>query len=96
MSEVLYASAAALDITPSHPAPLFGYEGRPAAFERIVDPLELNAILVRQGECVLLLVGADLLCVSDDLEAQALASIRGPKDESLRAVLLRNPHSTGV
>lgn len=33
MSEALYASAAALDMTPSHPAPLFGYEGRPAPFE---------------------------------------------------------------
>ena len=71
MLEQLRLSAATVEITPQKPYPLFGYAGRPDRFDRIHDPLELNGTLLRQGNRTLLLVTADLLYATEDLEETA-------------------------
>lgn len=76
MPEQLRVSTATVDITPLKPFPLAGYERRPDRFERVHDPLELNGILLRQGHRAVVLVTADLLYVTEDLEATARQVLR--------------------
>ena len=69
-------SAATEEITPQKPFPLSGYEGRPDHFDRVHDPLELNGILLRQGHRAVVLVTADLLYVTEDLETVARQALK--------------------
>ena len=56
-------TAGVRDITPEVPLPLAGYAGRTGDFSSITDNLELNGMLLSQGDCRIILMSADLLFI---------------------------------
>lgn len=51
------------DVTPSHRVPLAGFAARRAPLETIRDPLEANALLIRERDSMLCVVSLDALYV---------------------------------
>ena len=84
----ILAGAGRVDITPGAPVPLFGYQGRTAPFADVADPLEANALVVRQntGQGVqrVALIALDTL-FAGDLETRVHAALGAPED--LRIVI---------
>jgi hypothetical protein len=91
--EQLCLSAATEDITPPKPFPLAGHSGRRNPFKRVHDPLELNGILLRQGHRAIVLVTADLLYVTEDLEKAALHVLKNKWGLEDVTVLLGASHT---
>jgi hypothetical protein len=73
----LLAAAGSADITPGAPACLGGFAGRTAPFRDVHDPLEVNAVALRQGGATAVLVACDLLFVGDELRRGVLARLEG-------------------
>jgi hypothetical protein len=73
----LWFNAGFVDITPTHRVPLAGYAGRSAAFDGIDDPLEANAVLLSDGQQLVIVVTFDLLYVGDDLRNRLEAALSG-------------------
>ena len=71
----IYLAAASIDITPQNPLPLAGYRRRPDRFSRVRDPLEVNGVLLRQGDRVAVILSADLLYVTDHLKDLVLGRL---------------------
>jgi hypothetical protein len=57
-----------IDITPKHAVSLAGWEGRTEPFSAVADPLEIGAILLRQGRASALIVAIDVLYVGARFE----------------------------
>ncbi len=55
----LFVTTAVADITPQEPMPLGGFVNRKDLFERIDDSLEMNGILLCQGDQRCLFLSAD-------------------------------------
>ncbi len=60
MSELRIA-ASRLDITPEKPLRLAGFADRKTDYEKVLDPIEAQMLLLEQGDCRVLLLAADLL-----------------------------------
>ncbi len=75
MDEELRISAGSTDITPSSPIPLFGRSLRSGPFQDIADPLEVNALVLRQGAGTAVLLSADLLYFSDVVRENVLPAL---------------------
>ena len=65
----IYAAAGTADITPQTAVPLAGSEIRTAAFTGVADPLEANALVLRQGDAPLVIVSVDLMFVGRELRS---------------------------
>jgi hypothetical protein len=63
----LQFSAGFVDITPEEPVPLAGYGWRTIPFEGVADPLEANAVVIREGEQVFVFVTFDFLYIGAEL-----------------------------
>ncbi len=69
MRDRLEIASGSIDITPQRACSLAGFDGRSSPFARIADPIELNAILLKQGSACALILAADLLYVGERIEA---------------------------
>lgn len=72
MTEELTISAGSIDITPPNKIPLFGRSLVTGNFHNVLDPLEVNALVLRQGEKTIIVLSADLLYLTDDIKKQVL------------------------
>ena len=80
----IYANAGTADITPQAAVPLFGSGLRTGDFQGIADPLEANALVLRQDDQGLVFVSLDLAFVGQELRSSLLSRLQGAlADESL-------------
>lgn len=56
-----------MDITPDHPLPLFGRQGRESASTSVTSPLEANIVVINDGDSIRALVTLDTLYPSQTL-----------------------------
>lgn len=66
------ARAGTVDITPSEPLPLAGFQDRRGRYTRVHDRLELNALVIEGSEGTIAILSADLLFVTDTLKQRLL------------------------
>lgn len=59
-------SAAAIDITPGMPLPLFGFAERKGVYSKVQDRLEINLMALKQGAQLALVYSVDTLFVPDE------------------------------
>ena len=88
---MMKAAAASTDITPSERIPLGGFSSRLNPFERVSDPLEVNALLLDDGRTRVAIVSADLLFIGNDLRERILDAIKSPL--SSESLLLAASHT---
>ena len=74
MSLAIEAAAGWVDITPDTPIPLCGFS-RWKPFEGIDDRMEVNALLLGDGQTRLAIVSCDLLFIGDELRERVLRSL---------------------
>lgn len=89
----LKLAACRVDISPPLPIRLAGFADRVGPYERQIDPIEAQLILLEQGDERVMLVGADLLWWSPELVDrlnQRLATVVG---SSCERVILTATHS---
>lgn len=88
---MMKAAAGSTDITPSKRIPLIGSSARLKPFEKVDDPLEVNALLLDDGHTRVAIVSADLLFIGDGLRQRILSAIELPL--SLESLLLAASHT---
>jgi hypothetical protein len=67
VTELLQLAAGSIDITPQRPIPLAGWQDRVEPFDRVADSLEINGILLRDGDVSALVLSIDALYVGNRL-----------------------------
>jgi len=67
LSENYLFAGDSIDITPSRSIPLAGYSGRSGPYKTIDDRLEVNALVIKQGDHKIVIVSADLLYIGKEL-----------------------------
>jgi len=75
MSENYLFVGDSIDITPSRNIPLAGYSGRSGAYRGIDDPLEANALVIKQGERKIVIISADLLYIGKEIHSYLLKKL---------------------
>jgi hypothetical protein len=70
MMATLQFTSGYVDITPTNPLPLAGHAGRAGPYAGIADDLEANAVIVQDGDQLLIAITFDLLYVGDWLRRQ--------------------------
>lgn len=78
----IHATAGTVDITPDRALPLAGSEIRTAAFTRVADRLEANALVLRHEGPPVVFVTADLMFVGEELRAGVRARLDGEVSEA--------------
>lgn len=69
------ASVGAVDISPPHALPTAGF-GRTEPASGIKEPLEINAMLLRQGDTAVALISIDVLFVGEELRKAAELALK--------------------
>lgn len=90
----LHAGFATVDITPEIGLWMSGYGGRTES-ESILDPLELQALVVSDEATTLVLIAADLLGYDSEFVAAARAAVAAELGTLPDAVLLNGSHTHG-
>ena len=68
-----FATSASIDITPDKNLPLAGlHRLNEQPFNKVDDPLEINAILLNQGKEKVVFLSADTLYVTDAIKKKIL------------------------
>jgi len=91
MDMMMKAAAASTNITPSERIPLIGSSARLKPFEKVDDPLEVNALLLDDGRARVAIVSADLLFIGGGLRERILSAIESPL--SSESLLLAASHT---
>ena len=73
----MYARLASCDVTPrDRPVQLAGYASRKGTVSKVLDPIEISALLLECDEQRCLIFSFDLLIVGSELQSQILARLR--------------------
>jgi hypothetical protein len=91
-SDELMFAGGAIDITPQHPVPLFGFADRTGPFTHVAAPLEANLIILRHRDRTAVLVSVDTLFCSDELRDR-LADVCREKGVPSAAILVGASHT---
>lgn len=89
---MLLAAGAAVNITPKSPTHLAGYADRGSLHSGIHSQIELNAVLLKQGDQTVLIVSADLLFWGNELNEYVTETARSTWGEGV-AVFLCASHT---